>query len=222
VWSFQRSVRGLEHCIVAGHDELKSESRTRLRLQCVGAAGSGKSTLSKAVADHFGLAYVRLDNFKSKLKQWKTVQRAEFEAAVGAELAAAQVGGGGWVCDGMYHTLPRPGGPLTSEATAVIWLDYSPGVVFYRLLSRAFKSHCYCWLLLIVLFPIACICIIYVLGRQWHLNLQRRRQYHADILERKARGFGPVIIVFRSPAECDEHVWRALAVAASDRNKASN
>jgi len=175
-----------------------------------GRGRSGKSTLSKAVADRFGLTYVRLDNFKSKYL-WKTTQRAEFEAVVGSELAAGEVSGGGWVCDGMYHTLPRPGGPLTGRATAVIWLDYSPWVVFYRLLSRAFKAHPYYWLILVVFFPLACLAIAYLLGKQWWLNIQRRRQYNLDISDRRSRGIGPVVVVFRSPAECDMHLWQILS-----------
>jgi len=187
----------------------------------VGAAGSGKSTLATAVAARFGLTYVRLDNFKSKYL-WKTTQRAEFESVVGAELAAGEANGGGWVCDGMYHTLPRPGGPLTGNATAVVWLDYPAWVVFYRLLSRAFKARPYYWLFLVFLFPLACICIGFVLGRQWSVNVQRRRQYNADILERQSRGSGPVVVVFRSPAECETHVWHILSQVDGDSSASSS
>ncbi len=98
----------------------------------MGAAGSGKSTLSRTIGASLGIPTVHLDAlFWSP--GWKATATEIFSARV-----AAAVAGDAWVMDGDYSNtldlrLPR--------ATMLIWLDLPRSVYCSRALWRSISNY---------------------------------------------------------------------------------
>lgn len=100
------------------------------RLIVVGTTSSGKSTLSENLAVRLKLKYVELDALYWQ-PNWVGTPDDEFAAKV--ERATR---GERWVMAGNYSRTR----PITwARAEAVIWLDYSFPVVFWRLLTRTIR-----------------------------------------------------------------------------------
>ena len=96
----------------------------------IGTTGSGKSTLAEQLAKKLGLDFIELDALNWG-PNW---------TAAGDELlrirAEEATRSPGWVVAGNYSQTR----PVTwARAEAVIWLDYSLWVVFWRLLRRTWK-----------------------------------------------------------------------------------
>lgn len=84
------------------------------RVLVIGCPGTGKSTLTRALAETLGLPAVYLDRLWWK-SGWINRTRAEFDARLDAALA-----GDAWVMDGNYlRTLPR----RLERCDAVLFLD---------------------------------------------------------------------------------------------------
>jgi len=100
------------------------------KLIVIGTTGSGKSTLAERLADKLGLDFIELDALNWG-PNW---------TAAGDELLRERVDeatrSSGWVVAGNYSATR----PITwSRAEAVIWLDYSLWVIFWRLFRRTWK-----------------------------------------------------------------------------------
>jgi len=97
------------------------------RVVVVGTSCAGKTTLAGRVASNMSAVHHELDaSFWGA--NWTQTPRDRFRAAV-----AEMVSGDEWVIDGNYSTVRD----LTwSRATAVIWLNYSFGLIFSRALRR--------------------------------------------------------------------------------------
>jgi len=108
---------------------LKNEFPYR-RIVVVGTTSSGKSTLAKGLADKLDADFIELDALHWE-PNWKEAElkvfRARVEAATRSEV---------WVVAGNYHVVRDIVWP---RAEAVIWLDYSFPVVFWRLLTRTIR-----------------------------------------------------------------------------------
>ena len=104
------------------------------RFVVIGATGSGKSTLAEQLANNLGLAFIELDALNWG-PNWTPAGR-ELLCARAEEATRAH----GWVVAGNYSATR----PVTwSRAEAVVWLDYSLWVIFWRLLRRTWQRVVY-------------------------------------------------------------------------------
>lgn len=99
------------------------------RIAVIGATGSGKTCLAKALALRLGVPHVELDALYWAAG-WQPVQPEVFRARVAKALTGA-----GWVTDGNYR---RVRDLVWGQATALVWLDYPLPVVLWRLARRTF------------------------------------------------------------------------------------
>ncbi len=103
------------------------------RTVVVGTTGSGKSTTAARLATALGTPYVELDAINWQ-PNWIALNetdiplfRARVEEAVSRDT---------WVVDGNY-SIARD--LIWPQATAAVWLDYSFGLVFWRLIRRTVR-----------------------------------------------------------------------------------
>jgi adenylate kinase family enzyme len=101
------------------------------RVSVVGNAGSGKSTVARALA-RLDVVWVELDAIYHQ-SGWQPLAVAEFRARVAATIAAD-----GWVVDGNYSVVRDL---VWANADTVIWLDPPRwrvmGQLFWRSVRRA-------------------------------------------------------------------------------------
>jgi adenylate kinase family enzyme len=96
-----------------------------------GTTGSGKTSMAAAVACILNVPHVELDAL-NWLPGWKESPLDEFRARVAQALS-----GPAWVVDGNYSRQVRH---LTwGKAEALVWLDYSLPVIWWRLLRRTVR-----------------------------------------------------------------------------------
>jgi adenylate kinase family enzyme len=100
------------------------------RVSVIGTTGSGKSTMAEELARRFRLKYIELDALNWQ-PNWQPADRGELRARLAEELKAEA-----WVVAGNYSFLRDLVWP---NAEAVIWLDYSLPLVFWRLLTRTLR-----------------------------------------------------------------------------------
>lgn len=100
------------------------------KIVVVGTTSSGKSTLAMALSERLGLAFVELDALHWQAN-WTPANLQDFRANVDTATR-----GEGWVVAGNYHVVRDL---IWPRAQAVIWLDYSLPVVFWRLLRRTIR-----------------------------------------------------------------------------------
>jgi len=100
------------------------------RVSMVGAPGSGKSTLGRALADRLGVPFVELDSIFHQ-PGWTQLSPEQFAARVSGVAA-----GDGWVIDGNYSDV-RP--LVWGRADTVVWVDPPRPVVVRRLLTRTVR-----------------------------------------------------------------------------------
>jgi adenylate kinase family enzyme len=98
------------------------------RVSVVGNAGSGKSTVARALAARLDVAWVELDAIYHR-SGWQPLAVAEFRARVAAAIAAD-----GWVVDGNYSVVKDL---VWARADTVIWLDPPRWRVMGQLLWRS-------------------------------------------------------------------------------------
>jgi adenylate kinase family enzyme len=104
--------------------------REPARIMVVGCSASGKSTLTRLIADRYGLPAIHLDTYFWR-PGWVQVPRDEWRQTC-RELAAADR----WAMDGNYGSsldvrLPR--------AELIVFTDLSRWLCLYRALSRRWK-----------------------------------------------------------------------------------
>jgi len=94
------------------------------RINVCGTSGSGKSSLSRAIADRIGVPYVELDALHHG-PNW-----TETPTDVFRERVAELITGDGWVVDGTYS---KSRDLVWSRTQTVLWLDYPLPVILTRL-----------------------------------------------------------------------------------------
>jgi adenylate kinase family enzyme len=100
------------------------------RISIVGTTGSGKSTLAMKAAAKLNCPFVELDALFWK-SGWVREDRSIFREKVTAALM-----GECWVVGGNYSVARDI---IWQRADALVWLDYSFGLVLSRLLRRTLK-----------------------------------------------------------------------------------
>jgi adenylate kinase family enzyme len=102
------------------------------RLYVVGIPGSGKTTVSRTIAERLGITHVELDALFHG-PNWSLPPAGEFEGRV----AAALDGLVDWVVDGNYRS--RVGGEVLDRATTIVWLDLPLRVCLGRVWRRTWQ-----------------------------------------------------------------------------------
>lgn len=104
------------------------------RISVVGSPGSGKSTLSAALAERLEVPHIELDAFYHQA-DWEPRPQDEFRAEIRGLMEAPA-----WIVDGNYGSRVRD--LVWAEVDTVIWLDLSKirvmASVFRRTLGRVF------------------------------------------------------------------------------------
>ena len=100
------------------------------RLVVIGTTSSGKSTLAKQLSDRLGLNFVELDALHWQAN-WTPATLEMFRERVKTATCTKS-----WVVAGNYHVVHDL---IWPRAEAVVWLDYSFPVVFWRLLTRTIR-----------------------------------------------------------------------------------
>jgi adenylate kinase family enzyme len=102
------------------------------RISVAGISGSGKTTTSRVIAEHFGVPHVELDALFHG-PDWRAPDREEFRQRVRDLLDSTD----GWVADGNYT------GYLDSivleRADTVVWLDLPLRVCLRRIWTRTWR-----------------------------------------------------------------------------------
>lgn len=102
------------------------------RIAVIGQAGSGKSTLGRALGGRLGIPHTELDAL-NWAPDWVGLSRADPPTFIARVRAAAE--GEAWVIDGNY----RVAQPLVlARATDLVWLDYGRTVIMARVIRRSF------------------------------------------------------------------------------------
>ena len=100
------------------------------RVVVVGTTGSGKTTLARNLAHARGVPHVEMDAYRHG-PNWTETPDDEFRLLLDHALQ-----GEDWVADGNYRVTRSV---IWARATAIVWLDYTFGLVFWRLLTRTLK-----------------------------------------------------------------------------------
>lgn len=101
------------------------------RVSVVGPSGSGKSPLSRALAERLGAPWIELDALYHQ-PDWVPRERAALRADV-----AGRIAGPRWVVDGNYSGLVRD--LVWARADTVVWLDLPRRAVIPALLARTLR-----------------------------------------------------------------------------------
>ena len=96
----------------------------------VGSSGCGKTTLARALADHLNVPHVEVDALHWG-PDWTPMPTAILRARV-----AEAIAGDGWVIDGNYFKIREM---VWSRADTLVWLDYSMGLILWRILRRTLR-----------------------------------------------------------------------------------
>ena len=97
----------------------------------IGLSGCGKTTLSKRLAERYGLQHIEIDALNWG-PGWRALPREELQERVRSLVTDSQ----GWVADGVYSAVRDL---LWQEADTIIWLDYPLWFVLGRLWRRTWK-----------------------------------------------------------------------------------
>lgn len=100
------------------------------RVVVIGTTGSGKTTLARELALALGAEHVELDAYRHG-PNWTETPDDDFVRRIGRALSGER-----WLADGNYSVTR---GTVWPRATAIVWLDYTFGVVFWRLLLRTLR-----------------------------------------------------------------------------------
>ena len=101
------------------------------RIIVIGCPGSGKTTLSKVLAQKLNLPLIHLDRIQWK-GNWECIRSDEFDNILRAEINKPQ-----WIIDGNYNrTIPM----RLEQCDTVIYLDYPACVCFFSALKRVITN----------------------------------------------------------------------------------
>ena len=101
--------------------------KVRQRIVVMGTTGSGKTTLSRLLADMLDVPTVELDAIRHG-PNWSETPDDVFKQRVAASLS-----GDSWIVDGNYSVARDV---IWPRATTLVWLDYSFPLVLWRLFCR--------------------------------------------------------------------------------------
>jgi len=96
----------------------------------IGTTSSGKSTLARRMSERLGLDFIELDAIHWQAN-WTPISLEGFRERVETGTNSPS-----WVVAGNYHVVRDL---IWPRAEAVVWLDYSFPVVFWRLLARTIR-----------------------------------------------------------------------------------
>jgi adenylate kinase family enzyme len=102
------------------------------RIAIVGTTGSGKTTLSRQMAERLGCHCCELDAI-----HWQPGWR-ELDSETMAERVGEVVEKDRWIVEGNYASVRRM---ILERADTLIWLDYPFPIVFARLLRRTVRRN---------------------------------------------------------------------------------
>jgi adenylate kinase family enzyme len=100
------------------------------RVSVIGGSCTGKTTLSRELAEALGVPHIELDALHHDAG-WQEAPAEVLQARVDAALAAAP---DGWVADGNYHG--KLGTSVLERADTVVFLDMPFGLTLRRVLWR--------------------------------------------------------------------------------------
>lgn len=103
-----------------------------MRVVVVGTSGSGKTAMATSIASALKLPCIELDGLHWE-PNWEALSKTnpnEFVHRVSAAISASEA----WVSDGNYDLVRDM---IWQRATHLVWLDYSRGVVMYRVIKRS-------------------------------------------------------------------------------------
>ncbi len=100
------------------------------RVVVIGTTGSGKTTLARDLAHARGVPHVEMDAYRHG-PNWTETPDDEFRLLLDHALRGHR-----WVADGNYSVAQSV---VWTRATAIVWLDYTFGLVFWRLLLRTLR-----------------------------------------------------------------------------------
>ena len=100
------------------------------RVSVIGSAGSGKSTVGRALAEALGTEFLELDSVYHQA-DWTPLPASQYR-----ERVAVAVAGEGWVIDGNYSTVRDI---VWARADTVVWLDLPKRTVMRRIIWRSFR-----------------------------------------------------------------------------------
>jgi adenylate kinase family enzyme len=101
------------------------------KVAVIDGTGSGKSTVSRLLADRLGVPHIELDALFWK-PGWQMPSADEFKPIVAEALESD-----GWVADGNYRT--RLGTFVLEQADLVVWLDMPLWTKFWRIFRRTLR-----------------------------------------------------------------------------------
>ena len=100
------------------------------RVVVIGTTGAGKTTLARDLAQAQAVPHVEMDAYRHG-PNWTETPDDEFRLLLDHALSGER-----WVADGNYSVTRDV---VWGRATAIVWLDYTFGVVFWRLLLRTLR-----------------------------------------------------------------------------------
>ena len=100
------------------------------RVVVTGTTGSGTTTLARELARAQGVPHVEMDAYRHG-PNWRETPDDEFRRQLAHALS-----GDRWVADGNYSMARDSVWP---RATAIVWLDFNFGLVFWRLALRTLR-----------------------------------------------------------------------------------
>ena len=100
------------------------------RVVVIGTSGAGKTTLARDLAQARGVAHVEMDAYRHG-PNWTETPDGKFRRILDDALR-----GECWVADGNYRVTRDSVWP---RATAIVWLDFNFGLVFWRLALRTLR-----------------------------------------------------------------------------------
>ena len=102
-----------------------------MKIAVVGASCSGKTTVARRLAEHYGVPHVELDALHWG-PNWTPCPTEEFRVRVQQALTSA-----GWVADGSYHG--KLGNSVLEQADYAVWLDLPFRTVVGRVWTRTMR-----------------------------------------------------------------------------------
>ncbi|MGH8951209.1 MAG: hypothetical protein ACRDX9_07275 [Acidimicrobiia bacterium] len=147
------------------------------RISVVGNSGSGKTSVSRAMANRLSLSHLELDSVHHQ-PDWRFRPDEEMR-----EIVARFVAGDGWVVDGNY-TSNGVAGIVWARADTLVWLDLPRLLVTSRVVRRSLRRV--------------------LIGEElWSGNRERWGRWIGDRRRTSSSGLGPgTVITGRNTGQC--------------------